>query len=46
MNGSGQTIYRNNVSNNRYEIDNLLPGLYIAQYELNGTVAIKKFVVR
>ena len=46
INSAGQIIYNNNISLYQYEINNLLPGLYVAQYELNGIAATKKFVVR
>jgi hypothetical protein len=45
INAAGQIIYHYNISLNRYEINNLLPGLYVAQYEVNGITAAKKFVV-
>jgi hypothetical protein len=45
INAAGQIIYNNNISRYRYEVNNLLPGLYIAQYEINGIAATKKFIV-
>jgi hypothetical protein len=45
INSAGQIIYNNNINRYQYEINNLLPGLYVAQYELNGIAATKKFVV-
>jgi hypothetical protein len=45
INSAGQIIYNNNIGRYQYEINNLLPGLYVVQYELNGITATKKFVV-
>jgi hypothetical protein len=45
INSAGQMIYKNNLSRYQYEINNLTPGLYFAQYELNGINSSKKFVV-
>jgi hypothetical protein len=45
INSAGQIIYNNNVSRYQYDINNLLPGLYFVQYEINGITSSKKFVV-
>ena len=45
INSAGQIIYYSNTSRYQYEINNLLPGLYVAQYKLNGVIVTKKFVV-
>jgi hypothetical protein len=45
INAAGQLIYGNNTGRFQYEINNLLPGLYVAQYELNGISLTKKFIV-
>jgi hypothetical protein len=46
FNASGQIIWMNNTSQNQYELNNLLPGTYFVQYDQNGTVGAKQFVVR
>jgi hypothetical protein len=46
FNATGQIIWMNNTSQNQYELNSLLPGTYFVQYELNGTVGAKQFVVR
>jgi hypothetical protein len=45
INVAGQIFYSNNAGRSQYEINNLLPGLYVAQYELNGISLTKKFIV-
>jgi hypothetical protein len=45
INAAGQIIYNNNISRYQYEINNLLPGLYVAQYQIHGTTETKKFIV-
>jgi hypothetical protein len=45
INVAGQIIYGNNTARSQYEINNLLPGLYVAEYELNGIALTKKFIV-
>jgi len=46
INAAGQTIYSNNTNGSRYDVNNLLPGFYFVQFELNGAILTKKFVVR
>jgi hypothetical protein len=46
MNAAGQVVWRNNTSSNQYELNNLLPGVYFLQYEMNGQTGVKKFALR
>jgi hypothetical protein len=46
FNAAGQIIWINNVSQNKYELNSLLPGVYFVQYETNGTIGAKQFVVQ
>jgi hypothetical protein len=43
---TGQIVWVNNVSQNKYELNSLLPGVYFVQYEMNGVMRAKQFVVQ
>ena len=45
INSVGQITWRDNTGCNQYELNGLLPGIYIVQYELNGAVGLKQFIV-
>jgi hypothetical protein len=45
VNSLGQISWRDNSSHNQYQVDGLLPGIYFVQYELNGGVGVKEFMV-
>ena len=46
FNAAGQIIWMNNISQNKYELNSLLPGVYFVQYEMSGTIGAKQFVVQ
>jgi hypothetical protein len=46
MNAAGQVIWNSNTRSNQYELNNVLPGIYFLQYELNGQTGVKKFALR
>jgi hypothetical protein len=45
VNSLGQISWRDNTARNQYELNGLLPGIYFVQYELNGGVGVKEFIV-
>jgi hypothetical protein len=45
FNSSGQIVWTSNTGQNQYELNNLFPGTYFVQYELNGAIGAKQFVV-
>jgi hypothetical protein len=45
INSVGQITWRDNTGRNQYELNGLLPGIYFVQYELNGTIGVKQFIV-
>ncbi len=45
VNAAGQMIWNSNSSRSQYELSNLLQGVYFVQYELNGSIGVKQFIV-
>ncbi|HXB45476.1 MAG TPA: T9SS type A sorting domain-containing protein [Puia sp.] len=45
FNSAGQIVWTSNTGQNQYELNSLYPGTYFVQYELNGVVGAKQFVV-
>ena len=45
INSIGQITWRDNTGRNQYELNGLLPGIYFVQYELNGVVGVKQFII-
>ena len=45
INSIGQITWRDNTGRNKYELNGLLPGIYFVQYELNGAVGVKQFII-
>jgi hypothetical protein len=45
INSIGQITWRDNSSRNQYELNGLMPGIYFVQYELNGAVGVKQFMI-
>ncbi len=46
FNAGGQMIWTTNTSQSRYDLNNLLPGAYFVQYELNGMRGARQFIVK
>ena len=46
FNSAGQMIWMSNTGQNQYELNSLLRGTYFVQYELNGAIGAKQFVVQ
>jgi len=46
LNSYGQLVWMSNISHPKYELANLLPGVYFVQYEMKGAMGAKQFVVQ
>ncbi|HMH33348.1 MAG TPA: T9SS type A sorting domain-containing protein [Puia sp.] len=46
INAVGQIVWSDNSSRQQYDVNGLMPGAYFVQYELNGRVGVKQFMVQ
>ena len=46
INAVGQMVWSDNSGRQQYDVNGLLPGAYFLQYQVNGRVGVKQFMVQ